>query len=427
MKSIGVVICNYNKEKYVLTCIQAVLESTIRDFDIYVVDNASEDGSAAAIRERYGKDVTVIENKVNLGGSGGFNTGIKLAVEKGYSYVCCLDNDAFLDEQALASMKNFLEEHKDVGMVGAKVYHMDNPDYIQQFGLEIDFHNCQAKTLYADTLDTDDIPEVVYCDTVAACAVMLPAEVIKKVGMMPEDNFIYWDDMEWGYRVKLAGLKVAAIGSARAVHEMGANKRKENTFLEYYMWRNKIHFFMKYTGEQDADRMSIIILRNMFYDIYEAMFKKEYNISQTIIIALKDVMDGIRGKAPEGRIFPNDGNMGEFEEFFQKVNAIRIQGDVQWLESALEALSLPVAIKENSDSAAVKVQVCDSVLEIKDYREDTVYIDYDLNILNNKPDAEMVKNFEFAQGLFLYLNQRIFLDSARRIRLDTVSKEHTQL
>lgn len=416
MKSIGVVICNYNKREYVLACIQAVLESTITDYDIYVIDNASSDGSAEAIRQRYGEAVTVVENQSNQGGSGGFNRGIRLAVEKGYTYVCCLDNDAFLDEQALASMKSFLEVNQEVGMVGAKIFHMDNTGYIQQFGLEIDFPNCQAKTLYADVEDNDAVPEVVYCDTVAACAVMLPAAVIKNAGAMPEDNFIYWDDMEWGYRIKRAGYKIAALGSARALHEMGGNKKKEDTFLPYYMWRNRINFFMKYTNEQDSDKMSITLLRGVFYDIYEAMYKKEYNISQTVIMALKDAMDGVRGKAPEGRILANDGNITDFIEFFHKVKSIRIQGDAGWLESTLNILSLPVSVRKDSDEEAVKIQVCDSVLEVKDYREDTVYVDYDLEVLSGRQDADMVRNFEFAQGLFLYLNQRSFLEAAKRIR-----------
>lgn len=417
-KSIGVVICNYNKKEYVLGCIQSVLESTITDYDIYVVDNASGDGSVKAIRDRYGDAVTVIENESNLGGSGGFNTGIRLAEEKGYPYICCLDDDALLDEGALASMKNFLEQNKETGMVGAKVFHMDSPDYIQQFGLEIDFGSCQARTLYADVEDSDAIPEVVYCDAVAACAVMLPAAVIREAGMLPEDNFIYWDDMEWGYRIKLAGYKVAAIGSAKALHKMGANNKRDNTFLQYYMWRNRIHFFMKYTKEQDMDKMSITLLRGIFYDIYEAMYKKEYNISQTIIMALKDAVDGVRGKAPEGRILINDASTADFVEFFQRVNAIRVQGDVKWLQSTLELLSLPVSVKEASDEEAVKVQVCDSVLEVKDYKEDTVYIDYDLEILSNRQDAELVKNFDFAQGLFLYLNQKLFLEGSKSARLE---------
>ena len=64
MNPIGVVICNYNKKDFVLQCVQSVLESKEKNFDIYVVDNASSDGSAEALKKAYGNRITVIETLV---------------------------------------------------------------------------------------------------------------------------------------------------------------------------------------------------------------------------------------------------------------------------------------------------------------------------------------------------------------------------
>lgn len=90
------------------------------------------------------------------------------------------------------------------------MYHKQFPDYIQQCGLMIDFEHCQAHTLYADRLEDGSLPEVVECDTVATCAVMIRGDAIRTtdVGIMPEDNFIYWDDMEWdiGCTLPVTGL-----------------------------------------------------------------------------------------------------------------------------------------------------------------------------------------------------------------------------
>ena len=74
MKKIAAVICNYNKSAYVTECIQSVLESAFRDFDIIVVDNASTDDSVEQIRGKYGEQVQLFVNRENLGGSGVFNT-----------------------------------------------------------------------------------------------------------------------------------------------------------------------------------------------------------------------------------------------------------------------------------------------------------------------------------------------------------------
>lgn len=415
MKSIGVVICNYNKRDYVLKCIQAVMESNITDYDIYVVDNASTDGSAQAIREQYGSAISVICNEENLGGSGGFNTGIRRVTEMGYSYICCLDNDALLDENALAEMRSFLQEHRDVGMVGAKIFHMHDTARIQQYGLNIDFECCQARTLFADVVDDETVPEVVYCDTVAACALMIPLEVAKKVGPMPEDNFIYWDDMEWGYQIKQAGYQVAAIAAAKALHEMGSNQKRANTFIQYYMWRNRIHFFMKYTPVANRERMSVRLLSAVYGDIFEAMYNQEYNISQTIVMAYKDALDGVRGKAQNGRILENDGNHTDFLEFFGKVRSVQVTGDADWAREILKDFSIPVSVNDASVLPDSKVQTCESILSLSDIVPDMVYLDQNLNIVAGEADAQLLSHYAFGRGMFLYMNQRLFLESVERI------------
>ncbi len=128
-------------------CIQSVTESSFTDMDIVVVDNASTDGSAEHIKNRFGNRVKLLVNEENLGGSGGFNTGIRYALEKGYEYVWCLDNDVLVDENAAEELYAFLEAHPEVGMAGSKVYHMEDPDYVQQFGIDIiwDEYCCEAK------------------------------------------------------------------------------------------------------------------------------------------------------------------------------------------------------------------------------------------------------------------------------------------
>ena len=66
MNPIGIVICNYNKSAFVVDCIRSVKESKVQNFDIYMVDNASNDDSVEAVRREFGDSVTILENKENL-------------------------------------------------------------------------------------------------------------------------------------------------------------------------------------------------------------------------------------------------------------------------------------------------------------------------------------------------------------------------
>ena len=166
MKKVGIVICNYNKEQEVLECIQCILESDFTDYDLYVVDNGSTDQSVERMKERYAENIILIENSENLGGSGGFNTGLRMVYEKGYPYLMCVDNDAMLDEKAIGNLYDFLETHPEAGMAGAKVYHLEAPQYVQQFGQKIDFRNFCTEVNYYNAIEDGSMPEYLYTDSV---------------------------------------------------------------------------------------------------------------------------------------------------------------------------------------------------------------------------------------------------------------------
>lgn len=223
MRRTGVVICNYNKAECVLACIESVLESKTDDFDIYAVDNASTDGSPEKIRDKFGTQVKLIANSENLGGSGGFNAGIRHVTEAGYEYVWCLDNDVLVDEQALTALVVFMDSHPEVGMAGSKVLDMDGSCTIQQLGMTVRYDRyCVEANYQGMYADDPRVPQTVYADAVAACSLLVRTSVIKKIGVMPEENFLYWDDTEWGVRCNLAGYRVAAVGSSIVEHRMGA-------------------------------------------------------------------------------------------------------------------------------------------------------------------------------------------------------------
>lgn len=408
MKEIGIVICNYNKSAYVVKCIETVLASDYQNFDIYVVDNASTDNSVEAIKKNYKDIVTVLENKENLGGSGGFNTGIRKVLEGDYKYVYCLDNDVQITPNAIGALHDFLENNPKVGMVGSKVNHLQMPNYVQQMGLKIRFDCFSAETLYADCLDSVEIPEIVYCDTVAACSVMLPVKVIREVGMMPEDNFIYWDDMEWGYLVSQAGYQVAAIGASKVYHEMSANMRRENTFSTYYLWRNQLHFFMKYTPDSLREKMCFQLLSSVFNEIYTCMYREEHNVASTIEYAFFDAILGKRGKAEPEKILPNDSSNQRVLTALQRYNQICVKDKANiGLEQAIRKL-LPNMQFVTEDKAQSVWKSCHNIMTVEDTSLSSIYVDENWNVLLDAADVQVIEQYSYSMQLFIYMHQNVF-------------------
>ncbi len=324
MNHIGVFICNYNGKDWVLKCIDSLFRQSLQQFDLYVVDNASTDHTVEGVRERYGNRVYAIRNPENLGGAGGFNKGLLKGLEKGYRYIVLLDNDIVLDERALEHMKHFLDTHEDVGIVGAKVMIMDKPDTVQDFGNYLDFDGFKEINGHKWELDSERLPEVNECDYVPTCAVMIRADVLKHAGTMPEDNFIYYDDIELSYKIGLQGYRVAALGNARVWHKGGFRKVKVSTFPRYYFLRNRLHFFAKYIPEEKVDSFISIILSEIHAQLYGYYNKGCLELFRTSIYALDDFIHGVRGKAADDKILPIVERLTPFEQAIRGKKKIRI-------------------------------------------------------------------------------------------------------
>ena len=428
MKQIGIVICNYNKKDDVLACIRSVLESKFQDYDIYVVDNASVDGSAEAISNTYGEQVTLLVNQENLGGSGGFNTGLRAAFQKGYPYLMCVDNDALLDENAVGNLLAFLQEHPETGIAAAKIYHREAPDYVQQFGQKIDFENFCTDVTYLNAYEDGSMPEYVYTDAVAACALMIRRSVIEKIGFMPEENFLYWDDTEWCYLCNRAGWKVASVGNAMALHAMGAKKELENTFPTYYAWRNWLRFFMRYTEPEEWEAMAGTFLDSMFQIVYEGLHKGEKNRTRTVMLAYDDALHGVTGKAGENRIFTLDTADGPWDKLFSAAPAYVLHtdkylGSAQDIRDRAERMGYDIRWYDVSEAPEniPEIVLCDNIFQIEDLSLQKIYIDINDCILASEEDVLDVINYNYSRRTFIESQKPIFLQRLREQRQEMLS------
>lgn len=425
MKKIGIVICNFNKADKVLECIQCVLESKFQDFDIYVVDNASIDNSVKMINEKYGDKVNLIVNEENLGGSGGFNKGLRTAYDKGYEYLMCIDNDAMLDENAVGNLYYFLEEHEEVGMAGSKIYHLENPDYIQQFGQEIDFEYFCTVVPHLNMYEDGSMPDFLYVDSVAACSLMIRRSTIDKIGFMPEENFLYWDDTEWCYLCNKAGMKVASVGNSMALHAMGAKNEVVNTFPTYYAWRNWIRFFAKYTEEKRLPKMAEVFLGSIFQVVYEGLHNGEENRAKTVMLAYEDAINNVMGKAGDNRIFELDFNDKNFKKIFEASESYYIEENgheitAEKIKHLASEMGYSIDWKESQEKDIKTISICDSIFDIDDMTRRKIYVDVNDCVFMDEDDAMDIINYNYSKRAFIFAQKPVFLEKIREMR----AKQH---
>lgn len=411
---LGIVISNHNMGHKTVECISSVFDSDIDFFQIFVVDMASSDDSVSIIKNainHFGNFISLTCCNEDLGSCGGLNIGIRQALAAGCDYICCLGEAVTVEPSALQNMVRFMRANPNVGMAGAKIYHKHMPHYIQQFGISIDFKNFRAKTLYADCADDTELPNIVYCDAVSACAMLVSAAAIEKVGLMPDDNFLYWDDTEWGFLMKQAGFEVVALADSKMYHSASPMRRCDNTKVNYYLTRNCLNFFMKYTRPEKCTKMSIVLLRSIFESFYLHRMGHAHNMAQSDLTAMNDAIYGLRGMAPASRILANDENGLGFVNFFEEHETVYMEDDDPFLEQVIRQINPDIQFLQLPQKNAVAIVRCKSILGIKDFdypldfSDEVVYIDKSYRMLATREDAKLVKDYEACLQLFLYAMQ----------------------
>ncbi|KJR41852.1 glycosyltransferase [Candidatus Magnetoovum chiemensis] len=298
----AIIICNWNKKDYVLNTIESALKLNYNNRDIYVLDNASTDGSQEAIKQAY-PQLTLIENTENTGGSGGFNKAAAYALQtKPYDYLYLLDNDVSLDKDALITLITTMEKDKNIAVCGSKIYSMDDAKRVQEIGANIDWHNFYVQPVMNWESDSDALNGTIEVDYVPACSMAVRAEAVKIVGLMDSEFFLYWDDIEWCHRFKRQGFKVCALSTSKVWHKMGVLFKK-TTAPSYYFWRNRIDFFLTYLNRDRIEKFAAKITQELYEALFTCFYFQKYTTIESILHALNDALTEIRGKAKATKVF----------------------------------------------------------------------------------------------------------------------------
>jgi GT2 family glycosyltransferase len=257
---LSVVIPNWNGRELLLQCLESLEREVMRrqgdgriEIETLVVDQASSDGSAAAVRQAF-PWAEVIELPGNLGFAAGSNVGLRRA--KGRHCVL-LNNDTVVLPDALERCVRYLDAHPEVGVVGPQLL---NPDGSKQNSIH-STPNFVTELVPKGLLEgiapwrypskRYEHPGPIAVEAVLGACLFVRREVIDDVGLLPEDYFFFLEETDWCLSIRRAGWKVVHLPDARVVHVHGATTKKRvpaETRIEYH--RSLYRFFRKYRGEQ---------------------------------------------------------------------------------------------------------------------------------------------------------------------------------
>ena len=293
-KKVIVVIVNWNR-KEILRNLLVSLEKI--DYNIYkkiVVDNASTDDSVEMIKKEF-SDILLVENDENLGGTGGFNTGLKKAMEFDSDYVWLLDNDVEVENDALCGLVQIGEEDEKIAVIGSTVCYLIYRDYIYEAGGYFNWRKGILKPNQRNVLyDRKRMKRSYDVDYCAACSMLVRTSLLPRIGIMDDNFFLTGDDLEWTYRFKRHGYRVVTTPLSRVYH---ASKVVVSSTYMYYSCRNTFYLFLRHASGRIA-RFSSLFFNLFLYSfiLEEAKYNRFKDLETIYAGAFKDTFSKKMGK-----------------------------------------------------------------------------------------------------------------------------------
>jgi hypothetical protein len=263
MITLSIVIVNWNTGQILLDCLESIYSDPPGfPFEVFVVDNASTDGSALTAQSRY-PQAKVILSDVNLGFARGNNRAIEQAQG---DFVLLLNPDTILKGGALQTLKQFLEDHPDSGAAGAMLL---NPDGSLQYSCSPEptlareflrlFHLGGVRPDGYYNMGEWNTSEPRRVEVLLGACVMIRREALKQVGLLDEGFFMYSEEVDYCRRLRDAGWLIYWVPQAKVVHLGGQSTRQAAVRMFLELYKAKVQYFRKHHGSVPAQLYKLIL------------------------------------------------------------------------------------------------------------------------------------------------------------------------
>lgn len=299
------VVVTYNRKALLKDCLTALMNQTRRLNEIFVIDNASTDGTDSLVKTCF-PAITYVKLDNNVGGAGGFHDGMKLAFEKGYDWIWVMDDDAVPMSDALDKLASSpaMTRDKVYGLASAVLNRDESICLLHRRMLD-------RKNMKEKAIDSIKYKEQYFeMDTASFVGFLINRKAIKEAGLPLKSFFIYFDDTEYSLRIRQRGILVT-VPDSKIIHGVGETNsgkwierfRNPPDWKQYYLIRNQIYTFKKHGKPGLANYIKPLVAMAAGMGI--TLFFGRYKI-QRMKIMFCGTIDGLRGKLGKTTAFlPN--------------------------------------------------------------------------------------------------------------------------
>jgi GT2 family glycosyltransferase len=241
MKKVSIITVNFNQPIVTEELLQSIPD-TYANIEIIVVDNGSKVESDDWQQKYQG--IKFIRSEQNLGFAGGNNLGIKAA--KG-DYLFLVNNDTEFTPGLIEKLVGIMDESPDVGIISPKIKYFNNKSLIQYAGYTpMNYYTGRNSCIGLRETDNGQYDNITgptaYCH---GAAMMIRKGAIEKAGLMSENFFLYYEEVDWCEHIKKAGYQAWVCTDALIYHKESVSVGKKSKLKEYFMNRNRILFIRR--------------------------------------------------------------------------------------------------------------------------------------------------------------------------------------
>ncbi|MBW4446674.1 MAG: glycosyltransferase [Spirirestis rafaelensis WJT71-NPBG6] len=258
LPSVTVIVLNYNGLRHLQDCFSSLLKLDYpKDkLELMLVDNASKDGSVGYVKASY-PQVRIVCNKDNLGFASGNNCGAREATGE---YIIFLNNDMWVDPQFVRGLVKAVQSEPGVVSAGAKILNWDGTR-IDFAGAICNYAGYAAQVGFDQPYDPEQFNEIKPMLFACGGAMIVNRQVFLDVGGFDDDYFIYFEDVDLGWRLWLLGYKVVFAPDAITNHRHhGTMKSFSNSRQMVLYKRNSLYTVIKNYSDENLGRILPAIL-----------------------------------------------------------------------------------------------------------------------------------------------------------------------
>ena len=298
-KKTAIILLNWNSFECTRDCIESLKAIPDEDYDIILVDNNSMDQSDDKLALEY-PNLIHIKLASNLGFTGGNNAGISYSLTHNYQYTLLLNNDTFVEPDFLEVLVSYLDENRGTGAIQPKIYFNHNRKLLWNGG---SWFNPWTGNDYVEgtgKTSSKTSERIKQPDWLTGCALMIRNDVIRNIGLLNESLFMYYEDVDYSFRIKNAGYSLIYHPKSVIYHIAGASTRtlekgKEgflSPVVHYYLIRNRIWFLKKYLHPVQKITAAIMVSGYLIAALTYFLLRGRFVKLNTVIKAIRDGIAG---------------------------------------------------------------------------------------------------------------------------------------